>query len=137
MVARSNEDGSKTFSYVCERGETQIKWELQKSNLNRSTGDNEAIYSASCHAQSNDGHIYIEVGKFNGWPVKVLQDTGCTRMIVDTALIPYSMVIPGSSGSLQMVDYTLINVPLDNVYLDSPYFKRHCKVMYVRYSFIL
>ena len=51
-------------------------------------------------AVSNDGQIYIEVGKLNGWPVKVLRDTGCTGMIVDRALIPDSMVIPGSSGSL-------------------------------------
>ena len=50
-------------------------------------------------------------------------------MIVDRALIPDSMVIPGSSGSLQMVDQTLIDVPLANVYLDSPYYKRYCKVM--------
>ena len=65
----------------------------------------------------------FEVGKLNGRPVKVLRDTGCTGMIVDRALIPDSMVIPGSSGSLQMVDHTLINVPLANVYLDSPYYK--------------
>ena len=52
-------------------------------------------------------------------------------MIVDRALIPNSIVIPGSSGSLQMVDHTLINVPLAKVYLDSPYCKGHCKVMYV------
>ena len=41
------------------------------------------------------------------------------------------MAIPGSSGSLQMVDHTLIDVPLANVYLDSPYYKGHCRVMYV------
>ena len=50
-------------------------------------------------------------------------------MIVDRALITDSMVIPGSSGSLQMVDHSLILVPLANVYLDSPYYKGHCKVM--------
>ena len=58
-------------------------------------------------------------------------DTGCTGMIVDRALIPDSMVIPGSSGSLQMVDRTLIDVPLANVYINSPYYKGHCKVMCV------
>ena len=52
-------------------------------------------------------------------------------MIVDRALIPDSMVIQGSSGSLQMVDHTLIDVPLVNVYLDSPFYKGHCKVMCV------
>ena len=52
-------------------------------------------------------------------------------MIVERALIPHSMVIPGSSGWPQMVDHTLINVPLANVYLDSPYYKGHCNVMCV------
>ena len=47
-------------------------------------------------------------------------------MIVD--LIPDLMVIPGSSGSLQMAHHTLIDVPLANVYLDSLYYKGHCKV---------
>ena len=71
------------------------------------------------------------VGKLNGQPVKVLRDTGCTGMIVDRALVPDVLVIPGSSGSLQMVDHTLIDVPLANVYLDSPYYKGHCRVMCV------
>ena len=52
-------------------------------------------------------------------------------MIVDRALIPESMMIPGGLGSLQMVDHTLIDVPLANVYLDSPYYKGHCKMMCV------
>ena len=68
---------------------------------------------------------FIEVGKLNGRPVKVLRDTGCRALILN------SMVIPGSSGSAQMVDHTLIDVPLANVYLDSPYYKGHCKVMCV------
>ena len=99
--------------------------------MNRLTCNDEAIYSAACHAQSNDGQIYIGVGKLYGRPVKVLRDTGCTGMIVYRALIPDSMVIPGSSGLLQMVDHTLIDVSLANVYLDSPYYKGHCKVMCV------
>ena len=41
------------------------------------------------------------------------------------------MVIPGISGSLQMVEHTLIDVSLANIYLDSPYYKGHCKVMSV------
>ena len=90
-----------------------------------------AIYSSDCSAQSNDGQIYIEKGQLNGRPVKVLRDTGCTGMIVDRALIPDLMVIPGSSGLLQMVYHTLTNVPLANVYLDFPYYKGHCKVMCV------
>ena len=56
------------------------------------------------------------VEKLNGRPVKVLRDTGCTGMIVDRTLVPEVMVIPGSSGSLQMVDHTLIDVPLANVF---------------------
>ena len=36
-------------------------------------------------------------------------------MIVDRALVPNVVVIPGSSGSLQMVDHTLINVPLASI----------------------
>ena len=79
----------------------------KRSNSNRLTSDDEAIYSAACHAQSNDSQIYIGVGKLIG--------------IVDRAWIINSMVIPGSSGSLQMVDHTLIDVPLAGVYLESPY----------------
>ena len=41
------------------------------------------------------------------------------------------MIDSGSSGSLQMVDHTLINVLLTNVYMDFPYYKGHCKVMCV------
>ena len=52
-------------------------------------------------------------------------------MIVDRALISDSMVIPGSSGLLQMVDHTLIDVPFANAYLGSPYYKGYCKVMCV------
>ena len=57
------------------------------------------------------------------------RDSGCTGMIVGRALIPDSMVIPGSSGSLQMVDHTLINVTLASVYLDSLYYNGHYKIM--------
>ena len=95
------------------------------------TGLTVTVYSAVCRAQSNDGQTYVGVGKLNGRPVKVLRDTGCTGMIVDRALVPEVMVIPGSLGSLQMVDHMLIDVPLANVYLDSPYYKGHCRVMCV------
>ena len=133
MVARSKEDGKEAFTCMnVER--PRSSGNSKKSNSNRLTSDDEAIYSAACRAQSNDGQIYIEVCKSNGRPVKVLRDTGCTGMIVDRALIPNSMVIPGSSGSLQMVDHTLINVPLANVYLDSSYYKGHCRVMCVSSS---
>ena len=52
-------------------------------------------------------------------------------MIVDRALIPGAMAIPGSSFSLQMLDHTLIDVPGANVYLDSPYYRGHCKMICV------
>ena len=71
-----------------------------KSSSNGLTSNDETIYSAACHAQCNGGQIYIEVGKLNGWPVKVLRDTGCTGMFMDKELIPDAMVILGSSGSL-------------------------------------
>ena len=48
---------------------------------------------------------------------------GCKGMTVDRALVPDVLVIQGSSGSLQMVDHTLIDVPLAHVYLDSLYYK--------------
>ena len=130
MMARSHEDGEEAFTCVNVK-RPRSSGNSKRSNSNRLTSDDEAIYSATCHAQSNDSQIYIGVGKLNGWPVKVLRDTGCTGMIVDKTWIPNSMVIPGSSGSLQMVDHTLIDVPLANVYLDSPYYKGHCKVMCV------
>ena len=130
MVARSNEDGEEACTCV-NLENLRSSGNSKESNSNRLTSDDEAIYDPACRAQSNDGQIYIEVGKLNGRPAKVLRDTGCTGMIVDRALIPNSMVIPGRSGSLQMLDHTLIDVLLANVYLDSPYYKGHCKVMCV------
>ena len=100
IVARSNEDGEEAFMCVnVERPKSSRN--AKKSNSNRSTSDDEAIYSAACRVRNNDGQIYIGVGKLNGRPVKVLRDTGSEGMIVDRALIPDSMVIPGSSGSRQ------------------------------------
>ena len=70
MVARSNEDGEEAFT--CMNVEKPRSSEnSKKSNSNKSTSEDEAIYSAACRAQSNDGQIYIEVGKLNGRPVKV------------------------------------------------------------------
>ena len=130
MVAQLDEDGEKAFTCVEVEG-TRSRSNSKKSGTEGSTNSDRAVYSAVCRAQSNDGQTYVGVGKLNGRPVKVLRDTGCTGMIVDRALVPDVMVIPGSSGSLQMVDHTLIDVPLANVYLDSPYYKGHCRVMCV------
>ena len=130
MVAQLDEDGEKAFTCVEVEG-TRSRSNSKKSGTEGSTNSDRAVYSAVCRAQSNDGQTYVGVGKLNGRPVKVLRDTGCTGMIVDRALVPEVMVIPGSSGSLQMVDHTLIDVPLANVYLDSPYYKGHCRVMCV------
>ena len=118
MVAQLDEDGEKAFTCVEVEG-TRSRSISKKSGTEGSTNSDRAVYSAVCHAQSNDGQTYVLVGKLNGRPVKVLRDTGCTGMIVDRALVPDVMVIPGSSGLLQMVDHTLIDVPLANVYLDS------------------
>ena len=111
MVAQLDEDGEKAFTCVEVEG-TRSRRNSKKSGTEGSTNSDRAVYSAVCRAQSND-------------------NTGCTGMIVDRALVPDVMVIPGSSGSLQMVDHTLIDVPLANVYLDSPYYKGHCRVMCV------
>ena len=103
---------------------------MKKSGTEGSTNSDRAVYSAVCHAQSNDGQTYI-VGKLKGRPRAVLRDTVCTGMIVDIALVPDVTVIPGSSGLLQMVDHTLIDVPLASVYLDSSYYRGHCRAMCV------
>ena len=87
---------------------TRSKRNSEKSGTEGSTNSDRAVYSAVCHAQSNDGQTYVGVGKLNGRPGKVLRDTGFTGMIVDKALVPEVMVIPGSSGSPQMMDHTLI-----------------------------
>ena len=113
MVAKSHQEGEETLC-VCECLERPRLSGNSKSSLNGLARNNEATYSAACRAQSNDGKIYIEVDKLNGWPVKVLRDTGCTQMNVDRALIPNSMVIP---GSWQMVDCTLIDVSVAIAYL--------------------
>ena len=107
MVAKSHEDGEEAFTCV------NVERPRSSGNgcLNGLTSDFEPIYSAACRAQSNYGQIYFGVTKLNGWPVKILRDTGCTGMIEDRALIPGSRVIPGSSGSLQLVDHTVIEVP--------------------------
>ena len=101
MVAKLDKDSEKAFTCVKVEG-TRSKRNSKKSGTEGSTNSDRAVYSAVCHAQSNDGQIM--------------------------------MVIPGSSGSLQMADHTLIDVPLANVYLNSPYYKGHCRVMCVSSS---
>ena len=82
MVAQLDEDGKKAFTCVDDEG-TGSKRNLKKSGTEGSTNSDRAVYSAVCRAQSNDGQTYVGVGKLNGRLVKVLQDTGCTWMIVD------------------------------------------------------
>ena len=108
--------------------------ERPRSCGNSKKSNDEVVYNAAFHPQSNDGLIYIRIDRLTGLPVKVLQDTGCAGMIGNRALIPDLMVIPGSSGSLQMVDHILIDVPLAYVYLDSLYYKGQFKVMCVSSS---
>ena len=126
MVAQLDEDGEKAFTCVEVEG-TRSRSNSKKSGTEGSTNSDRAVYSAVCLAQSNDGQTYVGVGKLNGRPVKVLRDTGCTGMIVDRALVPEVLVIPGSSGSLQMVDHTLIDVPLANVYLECEVHEECCQ----------
>ena len=77
---QSHEDGEEAFRCVnVER--PRSSGNFKKSNSNRLTSNDEAIYSAVCCAQINDGQIYIGVGKLNGRQVKVLLDTGCTGML--------------------------------------------------------
>ena len=58
MVARSNEDGEEACTCVNVE-KARSSGNSKKSNSNCSTSDDEAIYSAACRAQSNDGQIYI------------------------------------------------------------------------------
>ena len=95
MVAQLDDDGVKAFTCV-EVERTRSRSNSKKSGTEGSTNSDRAVYSAVCRAHSNDGQTYVGVGKLNGRPVKVLRDTGCTGMIVDRALIPDVMVIPGS-----------------------------------------
>ena len=99
MVAQLDEDGEKAFTCVEVEG-TRSRNSSKKSGTEGSTNSDRAVYSAVCRAQSNDGQTYVGVGKLNGRPVKVLRYTGCTGMIVDRALVPKVMEIPGSSSSL-------------------------------------
>ena len=123
MVAQLDEDSEKAFTCVEVEG-TRSRSISKKSGTEGLTNSDRAVYSAVCRAQSNDGQTYVGVGKLNGRPVKVLRDTGCTGMIVDRALVPEVMVIPGSSGSLQMVDHTLIDVPFIERILGFPVLQR-------------
>ena len=91
MVAQLDEDDEKAFTCVEVEG-TRSSRNSKKSGTEGSTNCDRAVYSAVCHTQNNDGQTYVGVGKLNGWPVKVLRDTGCTGMIVDRALVPEVMV---------------------------------------------
>ena len=59
MVAKSNEDGKEACTCVNVE-KLRSSGNSKKSNSNRSTSDDEAIYSAACRAQSSDGQIYIK-----------------------------------------------------------------------------
>ena len=133
MVAQLHEDGEKACTCV-EVEETRSKRNLKKRGTEGSTISDRAVYSAVCRPQSDDGQTYVGVGNLNGGTVKVLRDTGCTLMILDRALVLNVMVIPGSSGWVQMVDHTLIDVSLASVFLDSLHYKGHCRVMCVSCS---
>ena len=92
MVAQLDKDDEKAFSCVEVEG-TKPRRNSKKSGTGGSTNSDRAVYSAVCRGQSNDGQTYVGLGKLNGWPVKVLRDTGCTGMKLDRALVPEVMVI--------------------------------------------
>ena len=72
VLAMSHEDGETTFMCVnVERPKSSER--PKKSSLDGLTSNDEAIFNAQFSAQSNDGQIFIGVGKLNGWPVKVLR----------------------------------------------------------------
>ena len=99
-VRQSSQKKTRAMVAQLEVEVTRSRRNSKKSGTEGSTNSDRAVYSAVCRAQSNDGQTYVGVGKLNGRPVKVLHDTGCTGMIVDRALVPEVMVIPGSSGWL-------------------------------------
>ena len=71
VLAMSHEDGEETLMCVnIERPKSSER--PKKSSSDGLTSNDEAIFNA-CGAQSNDGQIFIGVGKLNGWPVKVLR----------------------------------------------------------------
>ena len=83
MVAKSHEDDEEAFTCMINERPRSRRGSSKRSSLNILASNDEVLYSAACRAQSNDGQIYIGVGKLNAQPVKVLQDAGCTGMIVD------------------------------------------------------
>ena len=95
MVAQLYEDVKEALTCVKVEG-IGSKRNLKKSGSKISINSEMVVYD--CCVQGNDGETYIGVEKLNGRQVKVLQDTGCTGIIVDRALVPDVMVIPGSSG---------------------------------------
>ena len=69
MVAMSHEDGEEAFTCVNEE-RPKTCGNSKKSSWNRLTSSVEAIYSAACSAQSNDGQIYFGLDRLIGRPVK-------------------------------------------------------------------
>ena len=53
------------------------------------------------------------------------------RAYQPSELYIFDMALVHKTGTSRMVDHTLIDVPLANVYLDSLYYKGHCRVMCV------
>ena len=129
MMTTSSKDGKE--AYPCVKVERpRSSGNPEKNSTEGSTSSDRVVYSAACCTQSKDVQTYIGVGKLNGLSMKVIQDTGCTGLIMNNLLVPNMTVIPGSSGLLQMVDHTLIDMPLAYAFLDAAFYKGHCKVMY-------
>ena len=79
MVAQLDEDSEKTFTCVEVEG-TRSRRNSKQSGTEGSTNTDNAVYSAVCRAQSNDGQTYVGVRKLNGRPVKVLRDKICPKV---------------------------------------------------------
>ena len=137
MVAKSSEDG--------EEAGTCVNGKRPKSSRNfkmwgagGSTSNNGAVYSAACLAKSNGGPTYIRVGKLNLRLVKVLRDTRCTGKIAYRALVPammcdnrlFRLAADGRPNSL-------IDVLFANVYLESLYYRGHCRKIICSYPVYL
>ena len=62
---KSQKDGEEAFTCLNLK-RPGSSGNSKKSNSNRLTSNDKAIYGDACYAKSYDGQIYIGVGKLNG-----------------------------------------------------------------------
>ena len=128
MVAKSSEDGEEACTCM-NRKRPKSSRNFKMWFAGGSTSNNGAVYSAACFAKSNGGPTgYIRVGKLNGRLVKLLRDTGCTGKIAYRALVPAMMCDTRLSRlAADGRPNSLIDVLFANVYLESLYYRGHCR----------